>query len=126
MSTTTATATTDSGVAEVAGAALVGQEGVGVASSPPPPPPPPTDSLFTLGEKQEWVLKVVSGDVNITSTSALDKHVTLTSNHWARLMSIREQIDIEAKEINRHMRLLAYSAHIGDRYYVSVTSRYGL
>jgi len=42
------TATTDSSVAEVAGAVPFGEEGVGAAS---PPPPPTTSSSFTLGEK---------------------------------------------------------------------------
>jgi len=35
-----------------------------------------------------------------------------------------QQIDIEAKEINRQTRPVAFRAHIGDRYYVSVTSGY--
>ena len=40
-------------------------------------------------------------------------------------MSIHEQIDIEAKEINCQTRPVAFCAHIGDSYYVSVTSGYG-
>ena len=39
-------------------------------------------------------------------------------------MSIREKVDIEAREVNRQTRPVAYRAHIGELYYVSVTSRY--
>jgi len=41
-------------------------------------------------------------------------------------MSIRQQINIEAKEINRQTHPVAFRAHIDDRYYVSVTSGYRL
>jgi len=57
------TSTTNSGVAEVVEATPVGEEGVGAAS-----PPPLTSSSFALGDKQDRVLNVVSGDVNITSS----------------------------------------------------------
>jgi len=80
---------------------------------------------FALGSKQDRVLNVVSGDMNITSTSVPGKHVTLSLNRWAQLMSIRQQIDDEAKEINRQTHPVAFRAHRGDRYYVSVTSGYG-
>ena len=61
------------------------------------------------------MLKVMSGDVRIMCTSVPDKHVTLTT----------QKVDIEAREINHHTRPVAYRAHIGDRYYVSVTTGYG-
>jgi len=121
--------TTDSGVADAmistmvhqvaeAAAKAVLEEGVGAL-------PLPTHTSFALGSKQDLVLNVVSGDVNITSTTAQDKHVTLTPNHWSQLMSIRQQIDVEAKETNRQTHLMAFRAHIGYGYYVSVTSGYG-
>jgi len=53
-----------------------------------------TGSSFAVGERQDRVLKVKAGDVKIMSTSVPDKHVTLTTKRWARLMSIREKIDI--------------------------------
>ena len=53
-------------------------------------------SSFTLGERQDHVLKVVSGDVKITSTSVPDKHVTLTTKRWACLILMREKVDVEA------------------------------
>ena len=37
-------------------------------------------------------------------------------------MSIRHQINIELEEIELYVRSIAYRAHIGDNYYVSVTS----
>jgi len=40
-------------------------------------------------------------------------------------MSIREKVDVEAREVNHQKRPVAYRAHIGDLYYVSVTTGYG-
>jgi len=53
-----------------------------------------------------------------------EKHVTLTTSRWARLMSIRHQINIELEDLQLYVRSVAYRAHIGDNYYVSVTSGY--
>jgi len=61
------------------------------------------------------------GEVKISSISMPEKHVTLTTSRWARLMSIRHQINIELEEIELYVRSIAYRAHIGDNYYVSVT-----
>jgi len=82
-------------------------------------------SSFTLGDRQYRVLTIDAGNVKITSTSVPEKHVTLTTKCWARFMSIREEVDIEAREVNRQTRPVAYRAHIGELYYVSVTSGYG-
>jgi len=105
-------------VAETAAVAVF-EKGVGVL-------PPPTHTAFFLGCKQDRKLNVVMGEVKITSTSVPDKHVTLTltTNHWMRLMSIHQQINIELEQFHHRTRLVAYCAHIGDRYYMSVTSRY--
>jgi len=46
----------------------------------------------------------------------------LTRNRQIVELSIRQQIDIEAKEINRQTRLVAFRAHTGDKQYVSMTS----
>ena len=40
-------------------------------------------------------------------------------------MSILKEVDIEAREVNRQTRPVAYRAHIGELYYVSVTAGYG-
>jgi len=62
------------------------------------------------------------GEVKISSISMPEKHVILTTSHWACLMSIRRQINIELEEIELYIHSVAYRAHIGDNYYVSVTS----
>ena len=51
-----------------------------------------------------------------------EKHVTLTTSRWVRLMSIRRQINIELEEIELYICSVAYRAHISDNYYVSVTT----
>jgi len=84
-----------------------------------------TGSSFTLGNRQDRVLTIDAGNVKITSTSVQEKHVTLTTKRWARFMTIREVVDIEVREVNCQMRPVAYRAHIGELYYVSVTSGYG-
>jgi len=40
-------------------------------------------------------------------------------------MLICEKVDVEARKINRQTRLVAYCAHIGNRYHVSMTTGYG-
>jgi len=54
-----------------------------------------------------------------------DKHVTLTTKCWAHFMSICKKVDNEAREVNHQTRPVAYRAHIGELYYVSVTTGYG-
>jgi len=102
------------------GAAAASEEDVGMATTQAQ-----TDSSFTLGDRQDHVLTIDAGNVKITSTSVPEKHVTLTTKRWARFVSIREEVDIEAREANRQTHPVAYRAHIGELYYVSVTSGYG-
>jgi len=78
-------------------------------------------SSFALDSKQDQVLNVEAGVVNITSTIASSKHVTLTANSWVHLTTIQKLIDNEAKELNCQTRPVAYHAHICDGYYMSVT-----
>jgi len=99
------------------GAAAASEE-VGMATTQPL-----AGSLYTLGDRQDRVLTIDAGNVKITSISVPEKHVTLTRKYWARFMSIREEVDIEAREVNRQTRPVAYRAHIGELY--SVTSGYG-
>jgi len=84
-----------------------------------------TGSSFALGDRQSCVLMIEAGNVKITSTNVLEKHVTLSAKCWVRFMSIREKVEIEAREVNHQTRPVAYREHIGNLYYVSVTSRYG-
>jgi len=102
------------------GAAAASEEDVRMATTQPL-----AGSSFTLGDKQGCVLTIDAGNVKITSISVPEKHVTLTTKHWACFMSIREEIDIEAREVNRQTCPVAYRAHISELYYVSVTSGYG-
>jgi len=102
------------------GAAAASEEDVGMATTQAL-----TGSLFALGDRQDRVLTIDAGNVKITSTSVPEKHVTLTTKRWARFMSIREKVDIEVREVNHQTHPVAYRAHIGELYYVSVTSRYG-
>jgi len=83
-----------------------------------------TGSLIIVGDRQDRVLTIKAGNVKITSTSMPEKPVTLSTNCWARFMSIRE-VDNESREVNRQTHPVAYRAHIGELYYVSVTSGYG-
>jgi len=94
------------------GAAAASEENVGMATTQPQ-----IGSSFTLGDRHR-VMMIDAGNVKITSISVPEKHVTLTTNPWARFMSIREEVDIEAREVNCQTRLVAYRAHIGELYYV--------
>jgi len=49
-----------------------------------------------------------------------EKHVILTTKRWACFVSILKEVDIEAREVNHQTRPVAYRAHIGELYYVSV------
>jgi len=117
--TTTTTTTTTTMMATIdipcndgeMGAAAASEEDVGMAMTQAQ-----TGSSFTLGNKQDRVLMIDAGNVKITSTSVPEKHVTLTTKRWARFMSIREEVDIEAQEVNRQMRPVAYRAHTGELY----------
>jgi len=86
--------------------------------------PPPTHTMFFLGNKHDRKLSTIMGEVKISSTFMPEKHVTLTTSCLACLMSICRQINIKLEEIELYVRLVAYRAHIGGNYYVSVTSGY--
>jgi len=102
------------------GAAAASDEVVGMITTQPQ-----AGSSYTLGDRENHVLTIDAGNVKITSISVPENHVTLTTKHWAHFMSILEEVDIEAREVNRQTRPVAYRAHIGELYYVSVTSGYG-
>jgi len=101
------------------GAAAASEQNVKMAT------PTLTGSSYTLGDGQDRVLTIDAGNVKITSISVPEKHVTLTTKRWTRIMSIRKEVDIEAREVNHQTCPVAYHAHIGELYYVSVTSGYG-
>jgi len=103
-----------------AGAAAASEEDVGMTTTQPL-----AGSSYTLGNRQDRVLTIDADNVKITSISVPKKHVTKTTKRWARFMSIRDEVDIEVREVNCQTRPVAYRAHIGELYYVSVTSGYG-
>jgi len=86
--------------------------------------PPPTHTIFFLGYRHDRKLSIIIGEVKITSVFRPEKHVTLITSCWACLMSICQQINIELDDLQHYVRSVAYRAHIGYNYYVSVTSGY--
>jgi len=101
MTTTTTATTTMMATIDITcsdgevAAAAASEEDVGMATTQAL-----TGSSFALGDRQDRVLTIGVGSVKITSTSVLEKHVTLTTKRWARFMSIRKKVDIEAREVN--------------------------
>jgi len=80
---------------EVVGAAATGDAG---ATSLPPPAP---WSLFVLGEKKDRVLEVFSdmGIMRIKTLTVWNNFVSLSTEHWARLMSVRDKINAVIEDI---------------------------
>ena len=74
-----------------------------------------TGSSFTLGDRQDRVLTIDVGNVKITSTSVPEKDVTLTTKRWARFMSIREKVDIKAREVIDVLTFVVFTFHTGLR-----------
>jgi len=85
------------------GAAAASEEDVGMTTTQPL-----AGSSYSLGDRQDCVLTIDAGNVKITSISVPEKHVTLTTKRWACFMWIREEVNIEAREVNRQMRSVAY------------------
>jgi len=85
-----------------------------------PPPSPPDWSTFTIGEKQDRTVFIEVGMVTIMSTSEPSKGITLTTSGWHILSPYYKQIDIEAKELNCKMQLMAFHVHVGDGFYISM------
>ena len=77
---------------------------------------------FTLGDQQDRVVTATQDEVSITSKSDPRKTMTFNANRWAHFRAILSHVDGEARELNRKARPVAYCQHIGDGYYVSVTS----
>jgi len=60
--------------------------------------------------------------VTIASSFELCKMVTFTTSRLAHFVNILANVDVEARELNRKMHLVACFQHIGDSYYGSVIS----
>jgi len=73
------------------------------------------------------------GVVRIMTLTAPVKFVTLTTQCWACLMSVCDEINVAVEEIKRYNTGLYlypqfpsdYSGHIGDYYYMMVAADYG-
>jgi len=79
-------------------------------------------TTITIGEHQDRVVTATAHGVTISSISEPAKTVTFTPIRWAYFVALLAEIDEEAKQLNRKTRPVAYRKHIGDGYYVSVTS----
>jgi len=108
---------------EVVAAAALGDAGVTSL------PSPALWSFFILGEKKDRVLEIFldMGIVRIKKLTMLNNFVTLTTERWVRLMSVRDKINavIEDIKCNNPPFPSGYSGHIGDYYYVTVIGDYG-
>jgi len=91
-------------------------------------PSPALWSFFVLGEKKDRVLEILSdmGIVRIKTLTMPNNFVTLTTEHWARLMSVRDEINAVIEDIKCYNPQFpsGYSEHIGDCYYVMVIGDY--
>jgi len=79
-------------------------------------------TTITIGEHQDRVVTAMTDGVTISSISELTKSVSFTPIRWANFVAVLAEIDEEAKQLNRKTRPVAYRKHIGDGYYVSVTT----
>jgi len=76
------------------GAATASKEDVGMTTTQAL-----AGSSYTLGDREDRMLTIDAGNVKITSISVPEKHVILTTERWARFMSILKEVDIQAREV---------------------------
>jgi len=79
-------------------------------------------TTITIGERQDRVVTATADGVTISSICEPDKSVSFTPIRCAYFVAMLAEIDEEAKQLNRKTRPVAYRKHIGDGYYVSVTT----
>lgn len=77
---------------------------------------------YTLGDNQDRVMDVTLNEVTITSTSEPRKTIKFDVNRWAHFIAVLVQVDDNAMELNRKSRPVTFRKHLGDGYYVSVTT----
>jgi len=75
-----------------------------------------------LGSKCDRKLVAMAGEVHIFSRSAPTMRVMLSARRWAQFAAIHKQVDNAVKELICKKLPLAFCAHLGDGYYVSVKS----
>jgi len=76
-------------------------------------------SLFVLGMRKELMLVIKEGVVRLSSPN---NFVTLTPNHWKKLIDYWEEINEEMKAFTQMSQSVSYSVHIGDEYYVTINN----
>jgi len=107
---------------------VVGAAATGGAEAPSLPSPAPW-SFFVLGEKKDRLFEVFSdmGIVRIKTLTVPNNFVSLSTEQWARLMSVRDEINAVIEDIKCYNPQFpsGYSGHIGDYYYVTVIGDYG-
>jgi len=79
---------------------------------------------FTLGSLADRVLEVRNGIIQLYSLSKPFQTFSFTTNRWANFMAYFNQLDEDAKEINKKTRDVNTLLHIGDGYHVSIKSAY--
>ena len=79
---------------------------------------------YILGEKQDRVVGVTPNEITITSALYPYMKMSFDANRRAHFIAVLSTVDECAKELNRETRPVACREHLGDGYYVSVTSGY--
>jgi len=85
---------------------------------------PVTVTKFTLGSLADRVLEVRDGMIQLYSLSKPFQSFSFTTNRWTNFMAYFNQLDEDAKEINKKTRDVNTLLHIGDGYHVSIKSAY--
>jgi len=128
MTITTTMATNDIPIPSMSNNEVVAAAGLGDAGATSLPSPAPW-SFFVLGEKEDCVLEIFSdmGTVRIKTLTMPNSFVTFTTECWARLMSVHDEINAVIEDIKRNNPQFpsGYSGHVGDYYYVTVMGDYG-
>ena len=85
---------------------------------------PAVVTKFTLGSLADRILEVRDGMIQLYSLSKPFQCVGFTTNRWANFMTYFNQLDDDAKEINKKTRDVNTLLHIGDSYHISIKSAY--
>jgi len=76
-------------------------------------------SLFLLAVRKELMLIIKEAVVCLSNPNSF---VTLTPNHWRKLIDYWEEINEEMKAFIHMSRLVFCHVHIGDEYYVTINN----
>jgi len=79
---------------------------------------------FIIEDLQDRMVEVKNGLITIYSLLKPLQTFSFMPNRWANFLSYFQQIDEDAKELNRKTREVNTIIHIGDSYHVSVKSSF--